>query len=109
MLHKAVDVLEIGISNKGYGMLECRMAYSFPRGARDQPFLLPPDLRDWLPDDHLAWFILDLISKHDNAFFPWDGRDKPREASRASVGSGPACEPFTGGIPHRRERICSVS
>jgi hypothetical protein len=23
-------------------------------GDRDQPFLLPPDLPDWLPDGHLA-------------------------------------------------------
>jgi hypothetical protein len=30
------------------------MAYNFLRGDRDQPFLLPPDLRDWLPDGHLA-------------------------------------------------------
>ena len=25
---------------------------------RDQPFLLPPDLRDWLPEDDLAHFIV---------------------------------------------------
>jgi hypothetical protein len=36
------------------------MTYNFLRGDRDQPFLLPPDLRDWLPDGHLAWFILDV-------------------------------------------------
>jgi len=36
------------------------MAYNFLRGDRDQLFLLPPDLRDWLPDGHLAWFILDV-------------------------------------------------
>jgi hypothetical protein len=30
------------------------MVYNFLRGDRDQPFLLPPDLRDWLPQDHLA-------------------------------------------------------
>jgi hypothetical protein len=30
------------------------MAYNFLRGDPDQPFLLPPDLRDWLPADHLA-------------------------------------------------------
>ena len=30
------------------------MAYNFRRGDRDQPFLLSPDLRDWLPDGHLA-------------------------------------------------------
>src|SRR6266545_1732258 len=36
----------------------CGMAYNFLRGDHDQPFLLPPDLRDWLPADHLAWFVL---------------------------------------------------
>jgi Transposase DDE domain len=41
------------------------MAYNFLRGDRDQPFLLPPDLRDWLPIDHLAWFILDVIGQVD--------------------------------------------
>jgi transposase len=41
------------------------MAYNFLRGDRDQPFLLPPDLRDWLPADHLAWFILDVVDQLD--------------------------------------------
>jgi transposase len=36
------------------------MTYNFLRGDRDQPFLLPPDLRDWLPADHLAWFVRDV-------------------------------------------------
>jgi hypothetical protein len=29
------------------------------------PFLLPPDLRDWLPEGHLAWFILDVVDQLD--------------------------------------------
>jgi transposase len=41
------------------------MAYNFLRGDRDQPFLLPPDLRDWLPEGHLAWFILDVVDQLD--------------------------------------------
>ena len=28
----------------------------FVHADRNQPFLLPPDLRDWLPDDALACF-----------------------------------------------------
>src|SRR6266699_4300419 len=43
------------------------MAYTFLRGDRDQPFLLPPDLRDWLPEGHLAWFILDVVDQLDLA------------------------------------------
>jgi transposase len=45
------------------------MAYNFPRGDRDQPFLLPPDLRDWLPQDHLAWFVRDVTDQLDLAPF----------------------------------------
>jgi transposase len=45
------------------------MAYNFLRGDRDQPFLLPPDLRDWLPNDHLAWFILDVVDQLDLTAF----------------------------------------
>jgi transposase len=45
------------------------MAYNFRRGDRDQPFLLPPDLRDWLPADHLAWFILDVVDQLDLGSF----------------------------------------
>jgi transposase len=45
------------------------MAYNFRRGDRDQPFLLPPDLRDWLPDGHLAWFILDVVDQVEDGPF----------------------------------------
>jgi transposase len=41
------------------------MAYNFLRGDRYQPFLLLPDLRDWQPDEHLAWFILDVVDQLD--------------------------------------------
>jgi transposase len=51
------------------------MAYNFRRGDRDQPFLLPPDLRDWLPDGHLAWFILDVVDRLDLAPFYRAHRD----------------------------------
>jgi transposase len=46
-------------------MREWSMAYNFLRDDRDQPFLLPPDLRDWLPADHLAWFVLDVVDQVD--------------------------------------------
>lgn len=31
----------------------------------DQPYLLPPSLREWLPEDHLAYFISDTIDALD--------------------------------------------
>jgi transposase len=41
------------------------MTYNFLRGDRDQPLLLSPDLRDWLPQEHLAWLVLDVIDQLD--------------------------------------------
>src|SRR5262249_19251636 len=38
-----------------------RMANAFRPVLRDQVFLLPPDVRDWLPSDHLVWFLLDIV------------------------------------------------
>jgi transposase len=45
------------------------MAYNFLRGDYDQLYLLPPDLRDWLSADHLAWFILDVVDQLDLDLF----------------------------------------
>src|ERR1700733_8704748 len=42
-----------------------RMALNFIGCDRDQSFLLPPDVRDWLPDGHLAWFVLDAVAGMD--------------------------------------------
>jgi len=33
--------------------------------SHDQPFLLPPSLQDWLPEDHLARFIADVMNELD--------------------------------------------
>ncbi len=35
----------------------------FVQADRDQPFLLPPDLRDWLPEDDLAHFVLEAVER----------------------------------------------
>ena len=59
----------------------------FMCGDRDQPFLLPPDLRDWLSDDHLAWFILDVVDQLDLGVF--------YQAHRADGHGHPAYDPKT--------------
>ena len=41
------------------------MAHGFVRVDRDQQFLLPPDLRSWLPPDHEVWFVIDLVEQLD--------------------------------------------
>jgi transposase len=45
------------------------MALNFIGCDRDQSFLLPPDVRDWLPADHLAWFVLDAVAGMDLSEF----------------------------------------
>jgi transposase len=36
---------------------------------RDQEFLLPPNMADWLAEDHLVWFILDAVDQLDTSGF----------------------------------------
>ena len=45
------------------------MAQNFIACDREQAFLLPPDVREWLPEDHLAWFVLDAVAAMDLAAF----------------------------------------
>jgi transposase len=41
------------------------MAQNFLGCDRDQQMLLPADMREWLAEDHLAWFVLDAVSEMD--------------------------------------------
>jgi hypothetical protein len=34
------------------------MAQNFLSCDRDQELLLAPNMRDWLPEDHLVWFVI---------------------------------------------------
>jgi transposase len=45
------------------------MAQNFIEGSREQGFLLPPDVREWLPRDHLAWFVIDAVGEMDLSAF----------------------------------------
>ena len=42
---------------------------------REQAFSMPPSLREWLPEDELAWFVLDAVAEMDLAAFYGDYRD----------------------------------
>jgi transposase len=41
------------------------MAKTYRPYVPEQDFLLPPSLRDWLPEDHLAYFVSDLVDHLD--------------------------------------------
>jgi transposase len=48
----------------------------------EQKLLLPPDLRDWLPEGHLALFISDMVDELDlsaivGSYESGDGRGRP--------------------------------
>ena len=45
------------------------MAMNFLASDREQAFLMPPDPREWLPEGHLAWFVLASVEQMDLAGF----------------------------------------
>jgi transposase len=57
------------------------MSQNFRDCDREQAFLLPPSLRDWLPEDHLAWFVIATVSRLDldgfYAAYRADGHGRP--------------------------------
>ncbi len=57
------------------------MAYFYVGGDRDQLLLMPVSMRDWLEEDHLGWFVIDVVEQIDTAAFharhPNDGPGRP--------------------------------
>ncbi len=53
----------------GSGQAPLCMAFNFRPLDRDQQFLLPPSMADWLPEDHLAWFVLEVVDALDLSRF----------------------------------------
>jgi transposase len=45
------------------------MAYFYVGGDREQRFLLPVSMGDWLDEGHLAWFVIDVVAKIDTSAF----------------------------------------
>ena len=45
------------------------MAQNFIACDREQELLLPPSLREWLPEGHFAWFVLDAVEEMDLSAF----------------------------------------
>src|SRR5919106_918377 len=52
------------------------MPQNFLACDRDQVLLMAPSLRDWLPEDHFAWFVIDAVAGMDlSAFYAAYRRD----------------------------------
>ena len=45
------------------------MAFNYNSPDRDQLLLLPPAVKDWLPESHLVWFVLDAVALVDTTRF----------------------------------------
>ena len=66
------------------------MSRSFIACDREQSFLMPPDVREWLPEKHLAWFVLAAVEEMD--LWPFyeayrvDGRSRPAYEPAMMVG-----------------------
>ena len=45
------------------------MPQNFLACDREQTFLMPPDVREWLPEGHLAWFVIDAVARMELAPF----------------------------------------
>jgi transposase len=45
------------------------MGYNLLMADRDQEYLMPPSMRDWLAEDHLAFFVLDVVDELDLSDF----------------------------------------
>ena len=75
-----VAVAYVGVSSGGFKTIR-GMAQRFVACDREQSFLLPPDVREWLPSRHLAWFVVDAVGEMDlDAFYAAyrvDGRCRP--------------------------------
>jgi len=58
------------------------MGYNFIKCDRDQMYLMPPSLHDWLPEGDLAWFILEAVGQMD--LKPFYGRYRSDGWGRAA-------------------------
>ncbi|HEV8054803.1 MAG TPA: IS1182 family transposase, partial [Candidatus Limnocylindrales bacterium] len=57
------------------------MGQRFVACDREQSYLMPPEMRAWLPEGHLACFVIDAVEEMDLAAFYRayrdDGRSRP--------------------------------
>jgi transposase len=50
-------------------VVECGVAKRYLPVDRSQPFLLPPSVQEFIPEDDLAWFLIDVVGAMDTAAF----------------------------------------
>lgn len=69
------------------------MGRQFKPYDRDQQYLLPPSMREWLPSGDLAYFLIDVVDELDlGEIYAWYERDPETGRPKASSGQ-PAFHP----------------
>ncbi|NQU24049.1 MAG: transposase, partial [Candidatus Nealsonbacteria bacterium] len=94
------------------------MSRQFKPYDRDQQYLLPPSMRDWLPAGDLAYFVVDVVEALDlSAVYAYYERDQKTGRPKAASGQ-PAFHPkvmvalllyaYANGTPSSRRiaRLC---
>src|SRR3954462_5377442 len=86
------------------------MAQNFLVCDREQELLLPPSLREWLPEGHLAWFVIDAVGQLDlGAFYRVhrdDGHGRPAHDPAVMVALLLYCYAIGERSSRRIERRC---
>jgi hypothetical protein len=79
------------------------MPQNFIACDREQELLLPPSLKEWLPEDHLAWFVLASTEEMDlSAFYgAYRGDRHGRAAHEPGMCSRCCSTPTAGGSAPR--------
>ena len=90
------------------------MAKGYRPVLRDQPFLMPVDMREWLPPDHLVWFVLEVVEQLDTSAFHRRVRKLKAASGRAGFDpdllAGLLLYGYCRGVRSSRqiERLCEV-
>jgi len=86
------------------------MGQRFAACDREQSFLMPLDMREWLPPTHLAWFVIDVVGEMElepfYAAYRVDGRSRPPYDRAMMVAL--VLDAYARGVPSSRaiERAC---
>ena len=69
---------------------------------RDQPFLFPPDMREWLPPGHPVWLVITVVADHLDTSAFQAGR---RTGGPGTAGYDPDCDTRSHVVSERVEEV----
>jgi transposase len=65
------------------------VAHQYRPSNLDQGFLIPPDIRDWLDNDHVAWLVIDAVAIMDTTAFHRRRRTNIKNSAAGRAGYDP--------------------